>query len=222
MNTPNTRPNLLPIAGLVSLLVLVLGTAALFALSTTNEKSLAALDRFGRLHAAHVAAVETRVSFKTQVQEWKNILLRGRSSMDFETYRKRFQERGADVQAGLASLEKQLAALGLDAAAATRLRAEHRALGGSYEKALAGFQPEDATTPFAIDASVRGADRKLNDDIDALARTVEQAATADLKNFGDEAATRYATLRKINLGIGAIAVLLAFWLVFQTARLTRA
>ena len=216
------RPNLLPTAALVSLLVLLLGAAALFALSSTNEKSLTALARLDQLHAAQVAAVEARVNFKTQVQEWKNILLRGRNATDFASYRKRFQEHAVEVQTGLTAVEKQLAALGLDASGAARLITEHQTLGVTYEKALAGFRPEDATAPFAIDASIRGVDRKLNDDIDALARTVEQAAAAELKSFGETAADRYATLRKITLGIGGAAMLAAFWLVFQATRTTSA
>ena len=212
------RPNLLPTAGLVSLFVLLLGATALFALSSTNDKSIAALARLAQLHAAQVSAVEAQVSFKTQVQEWKNILLRGRNAADFESYRQRFLARAADVRTGLAAVEKQLTALGLDASKVAPLLAEHQALATTYEKALTGFRADDATAPFTIDAAIRGVDRKLNDDIDALAHTVEQAAAAELKRYGESADARYATLRKITLGIGAAAVLAAFWLVFQATR----
>lgn len=212
------HPNLLPTAALVSLFVLLLGAAALFALSYTNQKSTAALARLGQLHAAQVAAVEARVSFKTQVQEWKNILLRGRNAPDLASYRRHFERRGNEVQASLASLQQQLAALDLDPAPATRLLADHKKLVASYGEALAGFRPEESDAPFAVDARIRGVDRHLNDDIDALANRVEQAAVEELGAFSEAAARRYATLRKFTLGIGAAAVLAAFWLVFQATR----
>ncbi len=213
----SAQPKLLPVAGLVSLLVLGLGAVALFSLSFTNAKSVAALVRLDRLHRAELAAVEARVSFKTQVQEWKNILLRGRDASDFAAYRQRFDRSAAEVQSGLAALEQQLGELGLEGAIAGRLRDEHRALGTAYEKALTNYRNE-AGAAFAVDAAVRGIDRKLNDDIDALSRTVEQAAAAELSGFGAAAAARYATLRKITLGVAAAAVLAAFWLVFQATR----
>lgn len=219
VNTAVPRhPNLLPIAGLVSVLVLLLGSSALFALSYTNQKSTAALTRLGQLHAAQVAAVETRVSFKTQVQEWKNILLRGRDAADFQTYHGRFRQRGADVQAGLAAIQQQLASLALDHGVVAPLLAAHQALGAAYETALADFRPTAPDAPFAIDARIRGADRKLNDDIDALATTVERAAAAELKACGENAIARYATLRRVTLAIATAAVLAAFWLVYRATR----
>ncbi len=213
-----SRPNLLPTAAFVSLLVLALGGAALFALGYTNRKSAAALERLDRLRAAHITAVEARVSFKTQVQEWKNILLRGRDPADFRSYRDRFEQRSSDVEKDLASLSGQLAALGLDGSATTSLLAEHQKLGAAYAQALANFQPGAPDAPFAADAAVRGIDRKLNDDIDALSRTIEQATAAELKTFGAAADERYATLHRLTLGLGAVAVLAAFWLVFQARR----
>ena len=217
-----TRPNLLTAAAFVSLLVLLLGATGLFALSYTNTKSAAALARIDSLHTAQLAAVEAQVSFKTQVQEWKNVLLRGRQTADFKTYRDRFEQRAAEVQADLAAAEKQLVALGVDATAASRLRTDHAALLAAYRQALAGYQPDNPAAPFAVDATIRGIDRKLNDDIDALARAVEQTSATELKAVGVDAAARYAALRQATLVVGALAVLAAFWLVFQANRAARA
>jgi len=212
------RPNLLPASALVGLLVLLLGATGLFALSYTNTQSAAALARLDQLHAAQLAAVATQVAFKTQVQEWKNLLLRGRDAADLTAYRARFEQRAAEVQAGLDGLKKQLAVLGLDAAAAAVLRHEHAALGEAYRRALDNYRPAEAGASFAVDAAVRGIDRKLNDDIDALARTVEETAASELKAVGVAADGRYGVLRKVTLGAGALAVLAAFSLVFQVRR----
>lgn len=213
-----TRPQLLPAAALVSLLVLLLGVSSLAVLSYSNTKSAAALARLQSFHDAQIAAVQTQVNFKTQVQEWKNLLLRGASAQDRATYLARFEQRETDVRSGLAALQTHLAALALDPADATRLAADHATLGTAYRNALDAYRPADPASAFAVDASIRGIDRALNEAIDTLAHTVELAATAEFTAYRQAADTRYATLRKVTLIFGTLAVLAAFWLVFQAAR----
>lgn len=132
-------PNLLRVAGLVSLLVLLLGVIGLFALSQAYTKSDAALGRLEALHSAQVAAVTAQVGFKTQVQEWKNVLLRGGNAQDYATHVARFEQREADVRAGLGALQGALTRLGLDGAAAARLAAEHAALGAAMPRSAASI-----------------------------------------------------------------------------------
>jgi hypothetical protein len=217
-STDRKSPNLLPTAALVSLLVLLLGATGLFALSYTNAKSALMLERLGRLHAAQVAAVEARADFKTQVQEWKDLLLRGRDPADYKTYRGHFEKSEADVRVELAAAQSQLSDLGLDSAPVARLLSDHEELGAAYRRDLARYRPEDPGFPFAADAAVRGIDRKLSQDIDALARSVEAVSDTELDGFRAAAAGRYARLREVALGLGALTVLAAFALVFQAAR----
>lgn len=212
------RSNLLLAAALVSLLVLLLGATGLFTLSTTNDRSAAALDRIAGLNIARTSAMAAQISFKTQVQEWKNILLRGSRPEDYTVYVAHFSQRETEVQAHLTALRDQLAQLGLDAAPATKLAAEHTALGAAYRRALTGYQPSAPSSAFAVDTSIRGIDRKLNDDIDALALTVATAADTELATLRTDATSRYAALRRVTLILGALAMLTAFWLVFQTLR----
>ncbi|HVU24678.1 MAG TPA: hypothetical protein VHE13_11195 [Opitutus sp.] len=209
---------LLTAAGLVSLLVLLLSATALFALSYSHTKSAAALARIGLLRKAQVDAVEVQVNFKTQVQEWKNVLLRGHNAADYTAYWNHFEQREAAVRTGLAALQGELERLGLEAAAAGRLVEAHGALGAAYRKAIAAYQRDAPASTFAVDASIRGVDRRLNDDIDALAGIVHVAAEKELKDFYDHGEASYATLRKIVLGLASLTVLGAFGLVFQAAR----
>ncbi|MBC8009188.1 MAG: hypothetical protein H7067_03730, partial [Burkholderiales bacterium] len=148
------RPNLLPVAAFVSLLVLLLGATGLFALHLTNAKSATATARLETLDQTRLAAVEARADFKTQVQEWKNILLRGRDAADLTTYRARFEKEEASVRADLESLLKHLHADALAVLSEpTRnalapldipaLLAEHARLGEAYRAALADFAPAE-------------------------------------------------------------------------------
>ena len=50
---------------------------------------------------------EANLQFKVQVQEWKNVLLRGKQPQELEKYWGQFQDRQRDVQGLLARLETQ-------------------------------------------------------------------------------------------------------------------
>jgi len=198
--------------------VLLLGVAGLFGLSYSQDKSVEMLDRLDRLQTAQVHAVTAQVAFKTQIQEWKNLLLRGGNEKELAAQLARFKEREAAVQAGLKSLRQELTRLRLDASVAERLSNDHEALGAAYQIALASYRPGTPSTAFTVDASIRGIDRKLNDDIDALARSVEKTGDEELTAFREAGAARYAMLRTVTLTLGALAVLASFGLVYKTVR----
>jgi methyl-accepting chemotaxis protein len=89
--------------------------------------------------AARRDALAAQVRFKMQVQEWKDILLRGYKADMRAKYTKQFHEQSAAVEALIDTLRTHAA----DDSAAVRLAgdfsAEHRALDKQYEGALAVF-----------------------------------------------------------------------------------
>lgn len=221
MNTP-TRANLLPTAAVVSLLVLLLGAASLFTLGLSRSRAAAALDRQTRLDETRSTALEAQIHFKTQVQEWKNILLRGASPDDYARHFAAFEKNEAFVQSGLASAQTGLRALGLDSLGLDELAASHRTLGTDYRAALSGWTRAEPSGAFAVDKAVRGRDRKIGEDIDAFAAKVDGLARDEWRAAGEAAAALHAALRKGVLVIGALAVVASLWLVFAAGRASRA
>src|SRR5476649_309213 len=77
---------------------------------------------------------EANLQFKVQVQEWKNVLLRGKQPQDMEKYWGQFQDRQRDVQGILTRLVTQTQ----DDPGLNRridsLRQEHLQLGVAYQK----------------------------------------------------------------------------------------
>lgn len=214
----SVRPQLLPVAALVSLLVLLLGAAGLFSLHYAHARELAALDRQTRLDELRTRALEAQISFKTQVQEWKNVLLRGTDAEAYARHWASFEKHESAVQAGLAAVEAQAGALHLSGVQIAGLDAAHRALGAEYRAALATWTREDATGAFRVDATMRGRDRKLGTDVDALADAVGEIAARELRVIGEDAAALYAGLRKAVMSVATLAVLAALWLVFLANR----
>jgi methyl-accepting chemotaxis protein len=123
-----------------------------------------------------------QVTFKKQVQAWKDILLRGKSDTDLATYSTEFRSLGAQV----ATIGSELAGQIQDEQARTALdgfQKQYRILLSQYEQALQGYT---ATRDFAAtDTALRGKDRAPTDALDhvvdrltALAETlpVQEAA----------------------------------------------
>ena len=124
------------------------------------------------------------LGFKTQVQEWKNTLLRGKDPQALDKYWHAFEKS----EAGVAAEANQLQA-GLPAGEARALVAKfaqaHATLGERYRSGLVAFKAADLD-PAAGDAAVKGMERlsrelleQVNAKIAAAAAEVVSSAHRD-------------------------------------------
>jgi len=114
------------------------------------------------------------VIFKTQVQEWKNVLIRGNDDKQFEKYASRFQKSSDKVQGLLAHAIKKSKELSLDAQAIVKVKQAHAELKVAYLKALKNFDSSDSLTGKKVDKSVSGVDRPASKGMTALAENAEK------------------------------------------------
>ena len=154
---------------------------------------------------------ETNLTFKTQVQEWKNVLLRGGKQADLDRYWQQFQNSEKQVQ----NLLGQIAELELPAAFRDRvvsLQEEHLTLGADYRDGLERFLAA-GRDPVAGDNLVRGIDRDTSDQLEQLVLEINRHAASEIERI------REATLRTVWLSIlimlGATLLIggLASWLI---------
>lgn len=140
--------------------------------------------------AEFLAEIESAaIGFKTQVQEWKNILLRGNDAAMFIKYTDGFNKEEAIVQqhlnAAITLQKEQTEAV----AAISTLLAEHRDLGEKYRAALKSFDQNNPESGKLVDRIVSGMDRETS-------KQMEELAGATLKNFeqflADSAAKTHA------------------------------
>lgn len=162
---------------------LVLGSAVFIAalLSVFLVSTLGSVDR--RYRAAldgpvrdQAIARAMQVVFKKQVQEWKNILLRGASAADRSRYIEAFHSDRAEVLALADSLDRRVT----DAVARralTDFRREYSALDTAYAEALRQFAAAQGRNPFAVDSMVRGKDRAPTDLIDGIVERLAEEVT---------------------------------------------
>src|SRR5258705_6819993 len=110
------------------------------------------------------AARRAQLEFKIQVQEWKNMLIRGDDPQLLERHTKAFADTSKRVNAQLQSLNEQARALGMKAGLADKAIAEHDELDRKYNEAFKAFRGDNASADV-VDKTVRGIDRAATDHI---------------------------------------------------------
>ncbi|NYZ12320.1 hypothetical protein HL658_07150 [Azospirillum sp. RWY-5-1] len=211
--SPRRRRPIAALGGALIAVFLVNGLIGLFAIQHERDSDMAEQAMEARLETALDTARTAQVAFKIQVQEWKNILLRGGDPVEFDRFLRRFEEQERAVARALATLKDDAATLDIDAATPERLLADHATLAARYRGALPLFDRADPASVRAVDTAVRGIDRPLDQGIDGLAEALRRRAAAVRMEQQAQAADRYATLRAVSLasllaGLALIGVIL--------------
>jgi methyl-accepting chemotaxis protein len=139
------------------------------------EATTAAYDRMlGQQEVQHQDRARViQVTFKKQVQEWKNLLLRGRKRDDFVKYEKSFRTEEAAVR----TLAEKLLADVRDQEAHRDIAAfleAHAAMGQGYARAIRAFDATQGQDAPAADAMVKGQDRAPTDLLDKTSARLAQ------------------------------------------------
>lgn len=117
------------------------------------------------------------LEFKIQVQEWKNVLLRGSKPESLDKYWKQFESQESKVNAQLTALQT-LATNQNDPALVSQIKElldEHTQLGIAYRKGKDVFLAAGAD-PTAGDKAVTGIDRGASDKMSALVKLLHGKA----------------------------------------------
>nr|WP_240942872.1 methyl-accepting chemotaxis protein [Planosporangium thailandense] len=107
------------------------------------------------------------VAFKKQVQEWKDILLRGADPADLQTYSQQFTAQEKAVQALAAKLTDEVTDPGVSSEV-DRFRDQHSVLSAKYRNAYQAFVASKGLDIKAADTAVRGQDRGPTDLIEKI------------------------------------------------------
>jgi len=187
---------------LVAVALLALLSVGLFSFLQASKLNNALNEAIVR-HAVVVDAIDkaraAQVHFKTQVQEWKNILLRGKDVEAFNKHLKGFDEEERVVKERLAQVRAAAATLGVE----RRLKIDEVVstfdkLGPSYRDALKQYDRAAADPAVAVDKLVKGMDRAPSKAIDELVAEMQNIST----EFNvDEAAKAAETFSAVKTGL---------------------
>ncbi|WP_165671693.1 methyl-accepting chemotaxis protein [Metapseudomonas otitidis] len=205
------RGQLLALLGGSLLLILVVALACFNSLSggIQSYRNLVG----GTLEASGLVD-SANVEFKVQVQEWKNVLLRGKDPAALAKYWGQFEDQERKVQDILGKLVNEARDMG-DRDLQTqveRLRSEHQSLGAAYRKGREAFLAAGAD-PSAGDKAVQGIDRAASDQMTALVTQLHDRGTQQSAEISASAsATLTGGLVTMLLSSLVIGVL-ALWLI---------
>lgn len=153
---------------------------------------------------------EANLQFKIQVQEWKNVLLRGRQPAELEKYWQQFQAREQQVQRLLGQLidssdQKLKEPL-------QKLRDSHRQLGVAYAQGRQAFLAAGGD-PVAGDLAVKGVDRAASEQMSALVEQLRADARERAASINASAERTVWLGMLVMLGSALLVGLLSLWRV---------
>jgi methyl-accepting chemotaxis protein-1 (serine sensor receptor) len=193
-----------------------LTAAALFGLASIDQTATRYQVDVGAQHAHERAIADLLSTFKTQVQEWKDTLLRGKDPAKLEKHWGAFTNREAEVDAKASALLAALPA-GDSRTLVARFAAAHAQMGVDYRKGFDAFKAA-AFDPSAGDSAVAGMDREP---ARLLAESGAKIAADSAATAADAAArSRRALLASLvlMLAVGAVGAALG---VLLARRITR-
>jgi len=162
--------------GIFSVLIIVTGLFGLIAIVETNHRFHKNILEGQMMIKAVDDARHAQVHFKKQVQEWKNILLRGNDQKQYEHHFQAFEKEELRVDEYLQSLEKKADALKFVVPQISEARKIHKHLGQKYREALNAYNRSDLKSAVAVDKIVQGIDRDPTDRIDEIVDVIKRQA----------------------------------------------
>ena len=204
------KQSLISLAGIVLLALLINGAIGYFGLRYIDLKHVELMHRVNLLTEATDVAREAQIHFKIQVQEWKNLLLRGQEKRELDGYQNAMLTQANLVQEALHQLGAQATLLKLDSETVliAKLISDHQGVLDAYQKELQVLQPDTFQNTLKLDRSVRGIDRPLNAAIDQLAERFKEVARAQRQAATEQSQQAIETIRRVMMGGTTLAVVL--------------
>jgi methyl-accepting chemotaxis protein-1 (serine sensor receptor) len=197
--------------------LVVVGYVGWDALNFIKDRNAEGMQRSVTLTRAVDTARSAQVEFKIQVQEWKNILLRGNDPASLERYTAAFVKTGQQVQGELQKLDALLRQLQLSTPLVAEAARMHEELGANYLTALKQYDPANPDSAKIVDGLVKGMDRaptrKIDDIVVFIGEQAQRLAAGLEKD--NQAAHRSASVALLVMLLATLALgsVLVTWLI---------
>ncbi len=198
-------------AAISALLLIASGAVGWYEMHAVKSTLVTGIDELDTESETLIDIETAHNAFKTQVQEWKNILLRGNDPASFDKYRTAFDHEEQRVQELLGKAREQMRALNLDTSAVDALLKSHAALGVRYREALQSYDQSDRNAGHVVDKLVKGMDRETSVGMEKLVLETEKATQANIKQHKEEGEASFLVARNAflvlvlcGIGIGIV------------------
>lgn len=164
-------------------------------------------------------ARDAQVEFKIQVQEWKNVLLRGNSNDNFDKYYNQFIQSNTNVQEKLLKLKESMKNSSLDTELVDSLILNHKELFDKYSIAIKSYDINNSESYKTVDELVSGIDRQTTSDMDSLVENIESKSTEAAEMMIKTSERDKNTFTKylvILVGLGLVATIVFTIIIMST------
>jgi methyl-accepting chemotaxis protein len=158
------------------ILMLLIGALNLNSLYTINKEIHTNANSDELTMKSVDTARSAQVNFKKQVQEWKDLLIRGNNPDSFKKYSSGFSIYEKSTQNDLTTLKELMKKQGLDFSKVDTAIKTHSNLGTEYRDALKNYDENNPQSMHLVDNLVNGIDRVPTDDIDKIVNQIETYA----------------------------------------------
>lgn len=200
-------------------LILTIGTALIINLAVSyyaayvyKQATVTAASISEQAFQVVVDSLSTQVHFKKQVQEWKNILLRGHEPGLYKTYLGQFHQEEQLTREKTSHLLSLLDPQSEAWSTANAFFQAHHRLGFQYMAALKSFDPARQGAQFRVDKLVRGIDREPTDLMDRVVRSTLIYKENRLKNIEENLQRVESRILLVVAGLLSLTVLVLVWL----------
>lgn len=171
--------------------MLAVGLVAMVAFIMLNRQVEHYQHLLDEQYAVALEADKTVLAFKRQVQEWKNVLLRGHDASNLNKYWGRFEEHQRDIQSSAIAIANS------DVPPQARAKiqafqAEHKAIFSKYQSGKQAFI-SSGYDHKAGDRAVSGIDRQPTKDLEEASEIITAAANDKAKQLAATTKTVFFT-----------------------------
>jgi methyl-accepting chemotaxis protein len=163
----------------------------------------------------------SQVHFKKQVQEWKNILLRGNDKDLFDKHLRVFNEEEQKVNEYLKSLSQIASSSGMSIPQIADVIKVHEKLGHQYREALKKYKQSDLKSAVLVDKSIRGIDRQMTDDIDTMVLIIKNISEKRLKEMEVTVKTKLEAFQALSFFIIILVIVSVGFGIFNAWSITK-
>lgn len=203
---------LMTLTGLFAVLTISYSGMNLYTLNSTNHYVKEAIDKGKTYQKLNDDTRATQVEFQRQVQEWKDILIRGNDSELYDKYLKQFRDKENSVNSRLSLISKQLKELNhlKESHEIDDLIKEHLELGEKYNAALVEYDKSDMNSYIKVDVKVRGIDRPTSKSMDNVSKDILTLTEDEFKKIDTQVQENYQNKVISLLCICALGLLALF------------
>lgn len=216
------RRSLIKFSSTLTGLIAVVGIMSLFSIWSMNRAHIKVDIEIEKNRYLTEEGLLAQIDFKVQVQEWKNILLRGSDESARSKYLYAFEDREAGVEKHLTNLAGKADEINLNdyRNRAKELIEQHRKLTIVYRKALASVPNLGPAQAHKVDSQVLGIDRDLEANISELCQSLSTFSKTRSETLVKQLDERYRSLRTVLLiviSFSLVATMISLYSALRSA-----